>query len=151
MNMNCDHFSNNLFAYHEGTLSDEDQKAMEAHLSDCVSCAELNRGFINVSDLIVSEKKTEPNPFMATRILQYIEAGLEQPESQNSPVWLRILQPVAIAVALITGIFIGSYTAKTGNTDNSQLVNKTEHIQFLKSDLYISEFTDENNILDLNK
>jgi hypothetical protein len=66
-------------------------------------------------------------------------------------VFVRILQPALIASALLAGILIGSYSAKTGHASDDQLLSKTDHIEFLKTDLYISEMMDEDKILVLNK
>ncbi|MEI7500263.1 MAG: zf-HC2 domain-containing protein [Bacteroidota bacterium] len=149
--MNCELFSENLFAYHEGTLPGELLKPYKDHLASCKACQRLNSGFRNLAEIIETEKVTEPNPFAATRIIQRIEAEFEKSQSGIDHVWIRILQPVAIAIALMVGILIGTYSAKTGKSSANQLVNKENHIQFLKSDLYISEFTDEDKNLVLNK
>ncbi len=149
--MHCELFKENLFAFHEKSLTDGLRQSMETHLASCESCRKLNAGFASFSEILEMEKATKPNPFTATRILQRIEAEFERPYANHGPFWVRILQPVALAIALAAGIFIGSYTAKNGNTPPGQLVNKTDHIEFLKSDLYISEFTDEDKILILNK
>jgi hypothetical protein len=149
--MDCAHFSENLFAFHEGTLSDGIRQALEDHLSSCASCKGLNAGFDDLTDIIKKVKATEFSPFTSTRILQRIESEFEWQESKNKLVWLRILQPVTITIALLAGILLGSYTAKTGKTSSDQMANKTNHIQFLKADLFISEFTDEDKILVLNK
>ena len=148
--MDCKQITDNLFAFHEGTIPDELHHSITEHLSYCASCAKLNTGFKKYHALIALEKEAEPNPFASTRILQHIESAFERPGSLNRPLWLKIMQPVAIVIALGSGILIGSYSAKTRDASTSQMTAKTEQIQFLKSDLYISEFTDEDKILDLN-
>ncbi len=149
--MDCKQFNDKLFALHEGEISDELRQSMEEHLSSCTACAKVDAGFNTLAELIEIEKTAEPNPFAATRILQRIDTEFERSGLQSIPVWTRILQPVALALALLTGILIGSYTAKTGNPAANQLADKSEHIELLKSDFFISEFTDEDKILDLNK
>jgi len=149
--MNCELFSEHLFAYHEGTLPESLRASFEDHLSSCDSCMKLNTGYDIVAELIEREKGVESSPYASTRILQRIAGEFEPSRASHNPVWVRIIQPVAIAIALAIGILIGLFSARTGNTQAAQLVNKTDHIQFLKSDLYISEFTDEDKVLDLNK
>ena len=149
--MDCKQFNDNLFALHEGEIPDELRQSMEEHLSSCAACAKVDAGFQTLAELIEIEKTAEPNPFATTRIMQRIDATFERTDSQNTPIWTRILQPVAIAFALLTGILIGSYTAKTGTPAANQVADKSEHIELLKSDFFISEFTDEDKILDLNK
>ncbi len=148
--MDCKQITDNLFAFHEGTIPHELHYSIEEHLSSCASCAKLNAGFKKYCDLIDIEKEAEPNPFATTRILQHIESAFNRPESRNTPLWLKIMQPVAIAFALMSGILIGSYSAKTRDSSTGHVTAKTEQIQFLKSDFYITEFTDEDRILDLN-
>ena len=148
--MDCKQITDNLFAFHEGTIPDELHHSIAEHLSSCASCTKLNTGFIKYRDLIALEKEAEPNPFAATRILQHIESAFDRYESRSTPLWVKIIQPVAIAFALMSGILIGSYSAKTRDSSSGQVTAKTEQIQFLKSDFYISEFTDEDKILDLN-
>jgi hypothetical protein len=92
-----------------------------------------------------------PNPFAATRILQHLENEIRGHEKAHSSGWIRVLQPVAIAVALVCGILIGSYTARKDVVQGNQLVNNSENIEFLKSNLFISEFADEDRNLVLNK
>ena len=148
--MDCKQITDNLFAFHEGTIPDELHHSIAEHLSSCASCTKLNTGFIKYRDLIALEKEAEPNPFAATRILQHIESAFDRYESRSTPLWVKIIQPVAIAFALMSGILIGSFSAKTRDSSTIHVTAKTEQIQFLKSDFYISEFTDEDKILDLN-
>ncbi|MEI6173788.1 MAG: zf-HC2 domain-containing protein [Bacteroidota bacterium] len=149
--MNCKFFSKHLFAYHEGTLPEAFRPSFEEHLISCDSCMKLNTRYNILDELIEGEKSVESSPFASTRILQRITEEFEPSRAIHAQVWVRVIQPVAIAIALVVGILIGLFTARTGNTQAPQLVNKTDHIQFLKSDLYISEFTDEDKVLDLNK
>jgi hypothetical protein len=150
MTMHCTHFHENLFAYHEGSLPDEIHQSLKDHLSSCDACVQLNSEFKILSDLIDDEKASEPSPFVKTRILQRIESEFEHPETRKIPVFVRILQPAMVAFALLAGILIGSYSAKTGNASADQLNNNADQIEFLKSDLYISEIMDEDKILVLN-
>jgi anti-sigma factor RsiW len=151
MTMHCTHFHENLFAYHEGSLSDEMHQSLKDHLSSCDACVRLSAEFENLSNLIDKERVSEPSPFVKTRILQRIESEFEHPETRKIPVFVRILQPALIASALLAGILLGSYSAKTGHASDDQLLSKTDHIEFLKTDLYISEMMDEDKILVLNK
>ncbi|MCX6276593.1 MAG: hypothetical protein NT004_00680 [Bacteroidetes bacterium] len=104
-----------------------------------------------LDEIIALEKAAEPNPFQATKILQRIESEFLTPKTSGFPVWTRIFQPIAISLALIAGVLIGSFAARTGNNRNDIEVAKTKNLQSLRTSLFISEITDENNILNFNK
>lgn len=149
--MDCSEFKSNFFTFREGTLSEELRFSCERHLASCIACTKLHTEFIKIDALIDHEKAIEPNPFVATRILQRLENEFKRPKNSHSPAWLRVLQPVAIAFALSCGILIGSYTAKKEIAPLNQSVNSTENIEFLRSNLFITEFADEDKILVINK
>lgn len=100
--------------------------------------------------IIETEKNIEPNPFQGTRIFQRIEAELLNPQKPVFPLWARVLQPVAISVALVIGILIGSYTARSGQSADEQALTKSANMENLKADLFISTFADEDNVLNIN-
>ena len=149
--MNCSEFTSNLFAFREGALPEELNNIYRDHLASCSACTRLLSEFSDLEMIIEMEKTAEPNPFATTRILQHIETEFEGPGTSNSPLWSRVLQPVSIAVALLCGILIGSYSSKNEHAPPGQLATKSENIAFLKSNLFISEFADEDKILVLNK
>lgn len=149
--MNCDQFKSDIFSFTEGKLSEELYHGAQEHLKSCVVCTRLLSAFNTLDAIIDLDKATEPNPFAATRIMQHIESDFDRSTSQNTPVWIRALQPAAIAVALLSGILIGSYTAKKESVPVNQMATTSENIAFLKSNLFISEFADEDRILVINK
>ena len=149
--MDCAQFTSEIFSFSEGILPEELHRSAEHHLASCSSCARLLSEFNGLKTIIDQEKAAEPNPYAATHILQRIENEFERPKYPHSQVWVRALQPIAIAFALLIGILIGSYTANKDNAPADQLVNTTKNIEFLKSNLFIAEFADEDKILVLNK
>lgn len=149
--MDCSQFKSNIFTFNEGSLSDEIRDSSARHLASCIACTRLLSEFNDLEAIIEQEKAIEPNPFAATRILQHIETEFERPTNPVSAVWIRFLQPVTIAVALLCGILIGSYTAKKDIAPTNQLVNTSKNIEFLRSNLFITEFADEDKILVINK
>jgi anti-sigma factor RsiW len=148
--MDCSHFKSTILDFSEGKLSEEARQVSAQHVASCASCSRLLSEFNNLAAIIEQQKAAEPNPFIATRILQHLENDVEQAQTTATPAWLRVLQPVAIAIALLCGIFIGSYTANQDNAPATQMVNTSDNIEFLKSNLFISEFADEDKILVLN-
>ena len=102
-----------------------------------------------LDQLIDREKQREGNPFVGTRILQHIEGRLSEQNREKTPVWVRVLQPVIVSVALVAGIMIGHYTANPENPESS--AQNQEIHQQLKSDLFISDITMEDHVLTLNE
>lgn len=149
--MDCLQLKSNIFAYCEGALSKEQCQSFEAHVSSCIDCKQLMTELNQMEAVIEMEKSVEPSPFAATRILQHLENELEATKKTYFPGLVRVLQPVAIAGALLCGILIGSYTAKKDNTQANQVVNPSENIEFLRTNLFISDFADEDTMLGLNK
>ncbi|MEI6433629.1 MAG: hypothetical protein WCP32_02210 [Bacteroidota bacterium] len=102
-----------------------------------------------LDEIIALEKAAEPNPFQATKILQRIESEFLTQKTSGFPAWTRVFQPIAISLALIVGVLIGSFAARTNRNDLE--IAKIENLQNLRTSLFISEITDENNILNFNK
>jgi anti-sigma factor RsiW len=149
--MDCVELKNNIIAFREGALSEDILQSCRQHVASCSTCSRLNSEFKKLEEIIELEKAAMPNPFAATRILQHLDNEIRWPAKAPSSGWIRVLQPVAIAIALVCGILIGSYTAKKDTVQESQLVNNSENIEFLKANLFISEFADEDRNLILNK
>jgi len=149
--MKCSLFRNYLPAFREETLSAELQHSAHLHLASCEECRHLLEAFNETESIIEHEKAVEPSPFAATRILQRIESEFEKANAVIFPRWIRVLQPVTIALALMCGILIGSYTANKEETHVDNLLKTAENIEFLRSNLFISEFADEDRNLGLNK
>ena len=149
--MNCAQFTSALFSFKEGKLSEELHRGAQEHLTTCLACNRLLSEFNKLDEIIDQYKAIEPNPFAATRILQYIDSEFDRPASRYTGIWVRALQPAAIAIAILSGILLGSYTAKKESAQVNQMSTTSENIAFLKSDLFISEFADEDKILVINK
>ena len=149
--MYCNQFKSNVFAFSEKTLEKDTYQAAEHHVSTCISCSRLLSEYKVLADIMEQEKNAGPNPFAATRILQRIENEFYKPKGLTSKAWMRVLQPVAITFALMTGILIGSYTARQDQTPVNKMASTSENIEFLRSNLFISDFADEDKLLVLNK
>lgn len=103
-----------------------------------------------IDDLISVVRAQEPNPFVSTRILQRIESEFPVSAPDPSHIWIRVLQPVALSIALVTGILIGAWTARSGQEPVNQAAAKTSQRESLKADLFIPEITNEDNVLNVN-
>ena len=149
--MDCSTFKSNIFALREGELPAGMQHALKDHQASCRACSRLMDEFDGLDMIIAAEKAAEPAPFAATRILQHIENDLEKSLHAISPAWMRLLQPAAIVVALLFGILVGSYNARKGTPREYQALKSSENVDFLRSNLFISEFADEDKTFFLNK
>lgn len=149
--MNCAQFTSAIFSFKEGKLSEELHRGAQEHLTSCVACNRLLSEFNTLDEIMDEYKAIEPNPFAATRILQYVDNEFDRPASRHARIWVRALQPAALAIALLSGILLGSYTAKKESAQVNQMSTTSDNIAFLKSDLFISDFADEDKILVINK
>lgn len=149
--MDCSQFKSHIFAFRDGTLSETMSRAAECHLSTCDTCTGLMAEFDRMDLVVGLDKAAEPNPFAATRLLMRLETEFGAQENHQSRYWLRILQPLTLAVAVLCGILIGSYTAKQDKNQSGSLAGTSANVEFLRTDLFISEFADEDKTVDLNK
>ena len=149
--MDCSQFKTIIFAFSEGTLSGDLEQAAERHAETCTECAKLMAHFNELNALIIEKKAAQPVEFASTRIMQGIVKEFEKGKERQSAGWIRMLQPVAVAAALGCGILIGSYTAGRDNNSDEQHVSTAQNIEFLRSNLHISEFADEDKSLVINK
>ena len=148
--MNCTEFQSNIYSFREGALSEELHASVFAHLASCAACSELNTAFEAMERVIESEKAAEPNPFIKTRILERIDREFSQSQTYRSSPWIRVLQPVTLAMALLCGILIGSYTAKRDNEQTMTTSETDGTIEALRTSLFIPEMTEEDKVLNLN-
>ena len=116
--MNC-HLCRKLSeAYAEGSLSSDTKNQVEAHLIDCEVCREIFRLQVLTDRLIKHEKETVSNPFLATRVMAFIENS-EINSYIQAPLFKRFLRPVlittALAAAILYGIIIGNIYQTAGS------------------------------------
>ena len=104
-----------------------------------------------IDNMMEYHKSGKPNPFVTTRIMQRIDSEFFSQEKTVFPTWMRILQPVTVAAALVIGIIIGAYTARSGQDTDAQAISSKNTIETLRTDFYISELTNEDNILKFNQ
>jgi hypothetical protein len=63
--------------------------------------------------------------------------------------WVRVFQPIAISAALALGIIIGAYFGRNGQDKLESPISRSEQVEILRAELYISDVTDEDKILNL--
>jgi predicted anti-sigma-YlaC factor YlaD len=144
-NPGCDFVRDNLFSYQENNLSGEKNQKFEAHLNTCKKCRELVLNFQSVSASIDARRADEPNPFIQTRTIRKIESELERGNKRYVAFSQRILQPIMLSTLILTAVVIGLTIGKQVDSEFSLNMSRQNDIQFMKSDLYITDFTDEDN------
>ena len=144
--MDCHFVRSHLFSYQEQQLSDEKQKEFEEHVHSCEECSRIAAGFQSVAAIMDKKKSLELNPFIRTRTIQRIETELEKINEIRYPLFRRSLQPVLISLLLMIAIAIGFSVGKKLDTTLSMNNDHHQEIQQMKSELFIQDFIDEDEI-----
>ena len=142
----CDFVRNNLFSYHENKLSLEEKHVFEDHLYTCNRCKNLSFNFNSVTTLINSKRDAAPDPFIQTRTLQKITSVLEGGNKSYFAFSKRTLQPLVLSSIFFAAVVIGFALGKQVDSEFSMNLSRQYDIQFMKSDLYITDFMDEDNV-----
>ena len=133
MEMDCKTVHQNLINYQENNLPSGIKKDFEAHVTGCESCKRLVSGFQSVEALIEEAKKVEPDPFMATRIVQFIENELASRQKKR----LYMLRPALVTLTTLCAIAVGIAIGKS-SSDRINMINQNQNqIEDLKTELYI--------------
>jgi predicted anti-sigma-YlaC factor YlaD len=110
--VNCKSTGKKLIFFLDNSLNPEETVLVAAHLEQCPECRaklEFLKEILAQADI---EKTTEVNPFLFTRI----QSRLEQVKEHKTK---RILQPLAISVALVIGILSGILLGQITVTPNT--------------------------------
>jgi len=142
-NMDCKIVHQHLIDYQENNLQRGLKQDIEAHLSECGSCRRLLTGFQSVEAIIEKAKKTDPHPYISTRIVQHIENELSTYKRTRIPVLRPIMLTSTVISAIAIGILIGKVNSdRIGGNDENQ-----DQIENLRTELFIHDFIDENKTL----
>lgn len=71
--MNCEQVESRLMDYLEGSLREQDQQTVQAHLHSCSTCAQRAEGFMDVFNVLDSWKGIEPSSSFNARLRQRID------------------------------------------------------------------------------
>ena len=106
--MNCQLCQKESDAYLEGRLPEGIRAQVDAHLAQCVTCAESYR-LLRLSEKVMEAEKTVlSNPFLSTRVMAGIEKLEREKESyQNIPAYWKVLKPALIGLSIGVAIFLG--------------------------------------------
>jgi len=148
--MDCSFINSNLFAILENTLSPGEQLEIDLHCKSCQECTRVISGFNETMSLIDKDKSKEINPFASTRILQRIESVWSLQSEKKQRVFLHVLQPAVLTFSLFLAILIGFSLGKKGMSSITEKSSPEQELQSIRSELFISDVTDEDKTLFTN-
>ena len=109
--MNCQLCQKEMDAYIDGILPHDMRALVESHLEVCETCSGIYKLLVFTNKTIDKEKQSEPDTFLETRVMAYINS-LEDSPDVPATLFKRIVKPalisVSLAAAIIFGIFIGN-------------------------------------------
>lgn len=118
--MNCAELENLLCEYVDGTLHGEQKSAVDLHLSDCPSCAELAKDAASAVSFMERVAVVEPPAELVTRILFELPAARRAEHRVSGSVWKRfrakwlepVLQPrfaMGMAMTVLSFAMLGRF------------------------------------------
>jgi len=149
--MKCSQFQLLQFGFFEKTLNSHDMEDAAAHVASCSQCSEFVRAYQLTTSQIQADREAHPDPFAVTRIMQRIDYVFYNTQSASFFSLKKILQPALLTLAVLFGLLIGWFQASRHQLANDRMTNNTGNLEQLRTDLYITEFADEDNLLNLNK
>lgn len=105
--MNCERCKKKADAYLQGKLPDGIRIQVEVHLTSCTECAALFQMWSLADRIMDEEKEVIVNPFLATRIMERIEALEDKRVPKHVPVFQQILKPALISLSIAAATFFG--------------------------------------------
>ena len=111
--MGCKKSRTDILLYAEGLLEKESSRALESHLHVCSECREF-LVFVKESLLTIErEKNTDPNPFMATTILNALDSSRHRVRKDVK--WVPAFAfAIMLVAAVIGGINLGKLYSRIG-------------------------------------
>ncbi|MGC9150587.1 MAG: anti-sigma factor family protein [Microbacter sp.] len=105
--MDCTTCQHHFEAYFNGTLSKAMHREVESHLASCPSCVQAFVLWQKLEQVVLEEKSTSSNPFLATRVMAQIER-LSKAETKVPVVAKQmIFKPVTVALIVGAAISLG--------------------------------------------
>jgi hypothetical protein len=131
MTINCEHVDTVLSAWLEGDLGDDDRRAVDAHLRECLRCVSLVRDIENIRRDATNLPEMTPSRDLWEGIAARIEAPVIElkPRQAPAPVF-RTWQMAAAAVVLMAMSSAVTYvlTSDQGATSSAQVVATPDSI-----------------------
>lgn len=102
--MDCERIDPELIGFHLGALDDETRQRVEQHLCDCGACL---RGFLVIKQALDRRYDAVPSEASRARLREAASVELARRRRATLPLLRRALVPLAVAAALVLGIFMG--------------------------------------------
>jgi len=131
--MNEQHITEQLWEFHLGQLSEEENQKVQLHLEACDACLRESEVVKQTVQEIAAERSQEVPPFLYTRIQGRLES-VRKP----APLWKRVLVTSLGTLLLLVGIWGG---VKIGTMDNNQFSGSS--VENPMGNLAINEMVNE--------
>jgi predicted anti-sigma-YlaC factor YlaD len=79
---------------------------VESHLKECKPCSGIYRLQILADKVIDQEKELQPDLFLATRVMAYVD-NLEGSGYKSATVFTRVFKPALITASMAAAVFSG--------------------------------------------
>jgi len=134
--------TNQFWDYYSNSLSADEQKVLNDHLSGCASCSTLHSMMGDWKN-----DKADDNPYLAQKVLDRISSG-DILYSRSAKLVIRW----AFLVAIVVGVSLGALVQTSFNTTRSELQltenEYQENIDNYSTEIHYSEMkTDETQML----
>lgn len=137
--MKDEHIYNQIDAYLDGELSEEERKKVESHLQSCADCMQLKENLVNAWSALDQWEEKEPPSDLKVDIMN----AVRYEEKRKKNVFLmRYLLPAAAAIVIVITLFFSSLD--TGQRTAVTHLQKVENSLQLKTIIAdSSNFPDE--------
>jgi len=106
--MNCNTLHTKIIFFLEGGLPAWEMEEVKIHLDRCPDCVAFADEMKKTLAVLETDKKPQLNPFFYTRVKARLEKqATEKIVVQQTPAFLRILQPAFFSILLLAGIYTG--------------------------------------------
>lgn len=122
--MICEEIREELVAYQDGELAEQDRKHVTIHLSTCPACTQEAASLARIGQMFVNLERVTPSPDFAANFWQRLEHERQpQPENRFAQWWRELresmtnwyLTPALVGVASVL-IFFAAFSQKPDRT-----------------------------------
>ncbi len=121
--MICKEVHKKMNSYLSEKLNKATFNEFELHLKDCASCRQIISEVKNTMTLADRTEELSADPFMFTRI----QAQIENRSTERNRSWQKVLQPIAVTMIMLVGLFAGVSLGSKYYNDSLQL-NANEYV-----------------------
>jgi anti-sigma factor RsiW len=121
MTITCEHVDTVLSAWLEGDLGDEERRAVDAHLRECLPCASLVRDIENIRRDAANLPEMAPSRDLWGGIAARIEAPVIELKPRQAPAPARRTWQMAAAAVVLMAVSSGvTYVLTSGQRPASR-------------------------------